>query len=112
MNFEKDNDKKKEQVLFKIGNTKFYRDKVLAFGSFILVTFFILFTNNDKKNLVIKLINNKKFMFSFLLAVVFSVYTLYFLPKDKDYQKVTRATKQAITQIYIITPKQKLIHII
>ena len=31
MNFEKDNDKKKEQVLFKIGNTKFYRDKVLAF---------------------------------------------------------------------------------
>jgi len=101
MNFEKDNDKKKEQVLFKIGNTKFYRDKVLAFGSFILVTFFILFTNNDKKNLVIKLINNKKFMFSFLLAVVFSVYTLYFLPKDKDYQKVTRATKQAIIGLII-----------
>ena len=101
MNFEKDNDKKKEQVLFKLGNINFDKDKVLAFGSFILVTFLILITNNEKKKLALDLVNNKKFMFSFLLAVVFSVYTLYFLPKNQDYQKITRATKQAIIGLVI-----------
>ena len=103
MNFEKDNqkNKKKEQVLFKFGNTKFDKDKVLAFGSFILVTFLILITNNEKKKLALDLVNNKKFMFSFLLAIVFSVYTLYFLPKNQDYQKITRATKQAIIGLVI-----------
>ena len=103
MNFEKDNDKKEkkeDQVLFKFYNIKFSNED-LAFGSFILVTLFILFTNNDKKNLVIKLISNKKFMFSLILAIIFSVYTLYFLPKNKDYQKVTRATKQAIIGLII-----------
>ena len=103
MNFEKNNqkNKKKEQVLFKIGNTKFDRDKVLAFGSFILVTFLILITNNEKKKLTLELINNKKFMFSFFLAICFSIYTLYFLPKNQDYQKITRATKQAIIGLVI-----------
>ena len=103
MNIERDNqkNKKKEQVLFKLGNINFDKDKVLAFGSFILVTFLILITNNEKKKLALDLVNNKKFMFSFFLAICFSIYTLYFLPKNQDYQKITRATKQAIIGLVI-----------
>ena len=103
MNIERENqkNKKKEQVLFKLGNINFDKDKVLAFGSFILVTFLILITNNEKKKLAIDLVNNKKFMFSFFLAICFSIYTLYFLPKNQDYQKITRATKQAIIGLVI-----------
>ena len=48
MNIERDNqkNKKKEQVLFKLGNINFDKDKVLAFGSFILVTFLILISTS------------------------------------------------------------------
>lgn len=85
----KDND-------FQILGINFKKDKILAFGSFILATSTIFYHSNEKRKKLMHLLKNKFFVLSVLFAMSFSIYTLYFIPKNNDYEKVKKATKQAI----------------
>lgn len=86
----KDND-------FQILGINFKKDKVLAFGSFILATSTIFYHSEEKRKKLMHLLKNKFFVLSVLFAMSFSIYTLYFIPKDSDdNDKVKKATKQAI----------------
>ncbi len=82
---------------FQILGINFKKDKVLAFGSFILATSTIFYHSNEKRKKLMELLKNKFFVLSVLFAMSFSIYTLYFIPKDNDdNEKVKKATKQAI----------------
>ena len=81
---------------FQILGINFKKDKVLAFGSFILATSTIFYHSNEKRKKLMELLKNKFFVLSVLFAMSFSINTLYFIPKDDDYGKIKKATKQAI----------------
>ena len=87
--FSKDNN-------FKISGINFKKDKILAFSSFILAISMIFYTHKEKRSKLMKLLKNRPFVLSVLFAMGFSIYTLYFVPKDDNYEKVKKATKQAI----------------
>ena len=81
---------------FKINGINFKKDKVLAFSSFILVISMIFYNSKEKRSKLMELLQNRFFVVSVLFAMSFSIYTLYFVPKDDDSEKVKKATKQAI----------------
>ena len=81
---------------FKINGINFKKDKALAFSSFILVISMIFYHSKEKRSKLMELLKNKFFVISVLFAMSFSIYTLYFVPKDDDYEKVKKSTKQAI----------------
>ena len=75
----------------------FKKDKALAFGSFILATSTIFYHSSEKRRKLMILLKNKFFVLSVLVALSFSIYTFYFIPKDNDDSvKIKKATKQAI----------------
>ena len=79
---------------FKINGINF--KKIKAFSSFILVISMIFYYSKEKRSKLMELLKNKFFVISVLFAMGFSIYTLYFVPKDEDYEKVKKSTKQAI----------------
>ncbi len=86
---------------FKIGSINFKKDKVFAFGSFILAIFSVFYNDELKRKKIIELLNNRPFLLSALFALSFSIYTLYFVSKDDDSERLARATKQAIIAFLI-----------
>lgn len=97
----KKTEKHGEEFLFKLGNVTLNKNKLFAFGSFVIAIFYLIISDNEKKGKFFKLISNKKFTFSMFFVIVFSFVTLYFTPKNKDGIKVTKATKQAIIGLLI-----------
>ena len=93
--------KQESGVLFKLGNVNFKKDKIFAFGSFILAIFFILYKDNERKKKFFELFDNKFFMISAFVSFLFSIYTLYFSGNDEESEKMKTATKHAIIAFLI-----------
>jgi len=85
-----------KNILFKLGNINFNNDKLMAFSSFVLVIFFMFYKDKSKRKKLFELFYNKSFVVSALIALVFSIYTLYFIPHNDDGRKLSTATKHAI----------------
>ena len=86
---------------FKIVGINFKKDKVIAFGSFILAIFFVFYNDGLKRNKIKELFTSKSFVLSTLFVLSFSIYTLYFVPNNNDSKRLGKATKQAIIAFLI-----------
>ena len=97
-NSQKNNQKGEENknILFKLGNINFHKDKLFAISSFVLVIFFMFYKNTSKRKILSELLHNKSFAISAFIALLFSIYTLYFIPHNEDGRKLSTATKHAI----------------
>ena len=69
---------------------------IYPFLGFVIVTAIIVFTNEEKKSLVIKLIKSKTFMFSLICVIIYSVWTLNDKSDDEETDRRKRATREAI----------------
>ena len=93
----KKSEKRKEnENTFTVFNMKFNKDKVYAFSAFVLAISFIFLNDKSKRVKFVELTSNKKFLYSMLIALAFSFYTLFFLSDNKDNERVRTATKHAI----------------
>lgn len=64
--------------------------------SFIGITALIVFRDEEKKKLLIKLITNKLFMGSLVIIIAFSIYQLRQPSGDDETERRKRATREAI----------------
>ena len=64
--------------------------------SFIGITALIVFRDEEKKKLLIKLTTNKLFMGSLVIIIAFSIYQLRQPPGDDETERRKRATREAI----------------
>lgn len=85
-----------KDVVFKLGNINFHKDKMIAISSFVLVIFFMFYKDKSKRKKLFELFYNKSFAISAFIALLFSIYTLYFIPHNEDGRKLSTATKHAI----------------
>ena len=99
----KSNQKKQTSIkdFFKYETLVVYKNKIFAFSSFILIIFYIFYKSKERRNKLKELLSNRSFVFSGLIALVFSIWTLYFIPWDESNNKVRNATKHAIIAFLI-----------
>ncbi len=68
----------------------------ISLASFVGITALIVFRDEEKKKLLIKLITNKLFMFSLVIIIAFSIYQLKQPSDDDETERRKRATREAI----------------
>ena len=73
-----------------------HREIITPIIIFIVVTGIIVFSTEERKYLMIKLLKNKLFMFTFLAIVLFSTYQMRQESKDDETIRRKRATREGI----------------
>ena len=78
-----------------------HMDKIFAFSSFVLAVSYLIYNDKNRVKKLKELFNNKSFALSAFVALMFSIWGLYFTPEDETGVKLRTATKHAIIAFLI-----------
>jgi hypothetical protein len=82
-------------------NTQSQPDVIIPLVTFVVITGLIVFRDEERKSLLIKLITNKLFLVSLTGIIVFCVYQLNQVDDDDETNRRKRATREAILGLII-----------
>jgi hypothetical protein len=82
-------------------NTQSQPDVIIPLVTFVGITGLIVFRDEERKSLLIKLITNKLFLVSLTGIIVFCVYQLNQVDDDDETNRRKRATREAILGLII-----------
>ena len=87
--------------IFSFKTFSLYDGKIFAFSSFILAVSYMIFKDKDRMKKLKQLFDSKAFSLSVFIALIFSIWSLYFTSKDETGLKLRTATKHAIIAFLI-----------
>jgi len=82
-------------------NTQSQPDVIIPLVTFVGITGLIVFRDEERKSLLIKLLTNKLFLVSLTGIIVFCVYQLNQVDDDDETNRRKRATREAILGLII-----------